>query len=130
MAGQRCVAGRTAPHELQKRALAAWGFPQALQKKLAPAAGCGGGADGCAGAAACLCGSEETAQISATIQPMKVQPRKRFTSSIAVKLDLFRARTAGRKYSSKDTSMKKGWKWKKGMNHKEEISMEHAPPDS
>src|SRR5438874_443347 len=67
---QRCVAGNAAPHELQKRAPAAQGFPQAVQKKLPSAGGCGGGAaTGCGGP----CLSEESAQTKAMIQPMNVR---------------------------------------------------------
>src|SRR5712692_5561549 len=100
---QRCVAGWAAPHELQKRAPATQGFPQVVQKKPPPAAGCGG-------AATCRCGSEESAQISAAIQPMNVHPVRRFSTNMAVDLDLLRARYAGRKYRNSDTSRKIGWK--------------------
>jgi hypothetical protein len=106
------VDGRGAPHEAQKRVPAMQGLPQALQKK--PALGADGGAfavPGCGGTAvACRCGSAESAQISATIQPMNVQPARRSSNSMAVKLDLFRARYAGRKYRNSETRRKMGWK--------------------
>jgi hypothetical protein len=62
------------------------------------------------------------------IQPMNVHPARMFKIRMEVKLGLFRARNAGRKYRKSETSQKKGWKWKKGMNHIEEISIKHAPP--
>jgi len=104
------MAGRVAPHELQKRAPAAQGFPQVLQKKTASAAACGNAVvAGCAGAAWGR-GSGESAQTNATIQPMNVHPARRFNSNIPVKLGWFRARYAGRKYRNRDTSRKMGWK--------------------
>ena len=92
-ASQRCVAGWAAPQELQKRVPAGQGCPQAVQKKLAPAGGC----EGCAGATTGRCESEESAQTSAMIQPMKVHPARMFKMRMEVKLGLFRARNAGRK---------------------------------
>ncbi len=54
--------------------------------------------------------SDEIAQTSAMIQPMKVQPARMFKMRMEVKLGLFRARNAGRKYRKRDTSQKMGWK--------------------
>ena len=100
------MAGWVAPHALQKRVPAGQGCPQAEQKKRALAAGC----EGCAGAATGCCESEEIAQTSAMIQPMKVQPARMFRVRMAVKLALFRARYEGRKYRNREMSKKIGWK--------------------
>jgi len=90
---------------------AAQGLPHALQKKVAPGAGGAGAvAADCGEIPACPCDGPESAQTSAMIQPMNVQPARRFSSKTPVKLGLFRARNAGRKYKNKETSQNIGWK--------------------
>ncbi len=42
------------------------------------------------------------------IQPMRVQPARMFKMRMEVKLGLFRAKKAGRKYRNSDTSQKMG----------------------
>lgn len=101
---QRCVAGWAEPQALQKRAPAGQGCPQAVQKKF-PLTASG---VACDGAAAGRWESDDSAQISAMIQPMKVQPASMFKIRMEVKLDLFRARNAGRKYRNSETSQKNG----------------------
>jgi len=101
---QRAAFGWAAPQELQKRAPAGQGCPQEVQKKLPLAAGC----VVCAAVATGRCESDETAQTSAMIQPMRVQPARMFKMRMEVKLGLFRAKKAGRKYRNSDTSQKMG----------------------
>lgn len=54
--------------------------------------------------------SEESAQISAMIHPINVQPASMFKIRMEVKSGLLRARNAGRKYRNSETSQKMGWK--------------------
>src|SRR6266581_7371301 len=101
-----------APQELQKRAPGANGLPQEEQKNPGAEAGppgragCDGPAAGCDAAAGPRWGSAERAQTRAMTQPMKVQPRKRFSRKMEAKSDLLRASKAGRKYRRSGMSRK------------------------
>src|SRR2546427_12662351 len=108
-----------APQELQKRAPGANGLPQEEQKNPGAEAGppgragCDGPAADCGAAAGRGWGSAERAQTRAMTQPMKVQPRKRFSRKMEGKADLWRGSKGGGENERGGGGGEEKWEWKK-----------------